>query len=47
MARDLQNAIGAKYIRVQGNFMPRGGISINPCVEMGDLELGHKLSSTL
>lgn len=36
IARDLNNAIQAKYIKVVGKFMPRGGISINPVVQLGD-----------
>lgn len=36
IARDLNNAIQAKYLKVIGKFMPRGGISINPVVQLGD-----------
>ena len=36
IARDLNNAIQAKYLKVVGKFMPRGGISINPVVQLGD-----------
>lgn len=43
IAKDLVKAIKPKYIRVQGNFSPRGGIAIVPVVELGDLELGRKL----
>ncbi len=39
IARDLNNAIQAKYIKVVGKFMPRGGISINPVVQLGDKKL--------
>lgn len=43
IARDLQNIIQAKYIRVTGKFMPRGGIAINPLVQLGDMDLYKKL----
>lgn len=43
IARDLQNVLNAKYLRVFGDFSARGGISIKPCVELGDRELGRKL----
>lgn len=43
IANDLKQAINPKYLKVQAKFMPRGGISINPAVELGDLELGRKL----
>lgn len=39
IARDLNNVIQAKYMRVVGKFMPRGGISINPVVQLGDISL--------
>ncbi len=45
IARDLNNAIQAKYIKVVGKFMPRGGISINPVVQLGDLKLYETLSN--
>lgn len=43
IADDLNKAINPKYIRVKAKFMPRGGIAINPVVELGDLNLGRKL----
>jgi 7-cyano-7-deazaguanine reductase len=42
IAKDLVKAIKPKYIKVVGNFSPRGGIAIKPIVELGDLELGKK-----
>jgi len=44
IARDLQNVLEAKYLKVEGIFSARGGISIRPKVELGDLELGKKLT---
>ena len=46
IARDLQAALGAKYLKVYGDFSPRGGISIKPTVELGDRELGRQLGVT-
>ncbi len=46
IARDLQNVLNAKYLRVYGDFSARGGISIKPCVELGDRELGRRLGVT-
>jgi len=43
IARDLQAALDAKYLRVYGDFGARGGISIKPCVELGDRQLGQEL----
>ena len=43
IATDLQSVLNAKYLKVKGNFMPRGGIAINPVVELGSIELGRKL----
>ncbi|MDD9898475.1 MAG: preQ(1) synthase [Candidatus Melainabacteria bacterium] len=43
IARDLNNAINAKYIKVVGDFMPRGGIAIKPVVQLGDLDLYRSL----
>ena len=46
IARDLQGALAAKYLRVIGYFSPRGGISIKPCIELGDRVLGRSLDET-
>lgn len=43
IATDLQSVLNAKYLKVKGKFMPRGGIAINPVVELGSIELGRKL----
>lgn len=43
IARDLQSALNAKYLRVYGDFSARGGISIKPSVELGDRKLGQEL----
>lgn len=39
IAEDLYNTIKPKYLKVLGDFMPRGGIAIRPIVELGDLTL--------
>ena len=44
IARDLNNAINAKYIKVVGDFMPRGGIAIKPVVQLGDCDLYSELA---
>jgi 7-cyano-7-deazaguanine reductase len=36
IAHDLAEAIKPKYLEVRGEFMPRGGIAINPSVRLGD-----------
>ena len=36
--KDLWKLMEPRYIEVRGNFMPRGGISINPFANMGDEE---------
>lgn len=43
IARDLSKAINPKYIKVVGDFMPRGGIAIKPVVQLGDIELYKSL----
>ena len=43
ITRDLANLLKPKFIKVTGNFMPRGGISINPQVTLGDSVLYGKL----
>lgn len=43
IAKDLFDAMQPKYIRVVGNFSPRGGIAIIPKVELGDKTLGREL----
>ena len=43
IARDLNTAMSPKYLKVQAKFMVRGGISINPSIELGDLDLGKRL----
>ncbi len=43
IANDLFEAMKPKYLRVVGDFAPRGGIAIIPKVEMGDLDLGRSL----
>ena len=35
IAKDLFDLMNPKWIEVLGNFMPRGGISINPKVRIG------------
>lgn len=42
IANDLFETIKPKYLKVMGDFMPRGGIAIKPVVELGDKELGKK-----
>lgn len=44
IARDLAEVLKPKFIQVQGNFMPRGGISICPLVRLGDTDLYSKLN---
>lgn len=39
IADDLNKAIKPKFIKVYGDFMPRGGISIRPEVKLGDMDL--------
>lgn len=39
IADDLNKVINPKYIKVVGDFMPRGGIAIKPVVQLGDIEL--------
>ncbi len=39
IATDLQKILKAKYIKVVGDFSPRGGIAIKPVVELGDKSL--------
>lgn len=36
IANDLWNLLGPKYLRVFGDFSPRGGIAIKPMVEKWD-----------
>lgn len=36
IANDLFDAMKPKYLKVEGDFMPRGGIAIKPVVELGD-----------
>lgn len=43
IANDINTAIKPKYLRVKGEFMPRGGISINPQVEIGDIDMARRL----
>lgn len=43
IAADIEAAIKPKFIRVLGDFMPRGGIAIKPDVQLGDIELYKKL----
>lgn len=38
IANDLDQAIKPKFIKVLGDFMPRGGIAIRPEVKLGDLD---------
>lgn len=40
ISNDLWNLMNPKYLRVFGNFAPRGGISIKPLVELWEKELG-------
>lgn len=39
ICKDLWNLMKPKYLRVFGNFAPRGGISIKPLVEVWEGEL--------
>lgn len=39
IANDLQELLEAKVLVVKANFMPRGGIAINPLVVLGDRNL--------
>lgn len=43
IAQDLQKILGAKVLRVIGDFMPRGGIAIKPVVVLGDKALVEAL----
>jgi 7-cyano-7-deazaguanine reductase len=43
IADDLQKILGAKFIRVYGDFMPRGGIAIRPDVKLGNIALYNAL----
>lgn len=43
IAQDLNKAMKPKYIKVVGNFSPRGGIAIIPKVELGDIDLGRSI----
>jgi len=43
IAMDLQKLLGAKVLRVVGDFMPRGGIAIKPVVILGDKALVEAL----
>ena len=43
IANDLNKTIAPKYIKVVGDFMPRGGIAIKPVVQLGDIELYKSL----
>ncbi len=45
IAEDLFNTIKPKYLKVLGDFMPRGGIAIRPIVELGDKTLSGRLSN--
>ncbi len=38
IAKDLYALMQPKWIEVRGDFMPRGGISINPVARLGDLQ---------
>ena len=44
IADDIYNAIKPKYLKVLGDFMPRGGIAIRPVVELGDTTLAKELN---
>lgn len=44
IANDLNSTLQAKYLMVQGKFQARGGISIMPLVQLGDIELYKQLS---
>lgn len=43
IASDLAQVLKPKYIKVVGDFMPRGGIAIKPCVQLGDIKLYKQL----
>jgi 7-cyano-7-deazaguanine reductase len=43
IAKDLFMVLQPKSLKVTGNFMPRGGISINPQVLLGDRVLYDRL----
>lgn len=43
IAADLNKAIKPKFLKVYGDFMPRGGISIRPEVKLGDIDLYEDL----
>ena len=42
IADDLFQTIKPKYLKVVGDFMPRGGIAIKPVVELGDKGLANE-----
>lgn len=44
IAEDLFNTVKPKYLKVLGDFMPRGGIAIRPIVELGDTSLAGKIN---
>lgn len=45
IADDIFNTIKPKYLKVLGDFMPRGGIAIRPIVELGDTSLREKINA--
>jgi 7-cyano-7-deazaguanine reductase len=42
IANDLYEAMKPKYIQVIGDFVPRGGITIRPIVELGDRDFAKR-----
>lgn len=42
IANDLWKVLEPKYLRVYGDFVPRGGLAIKPLVEKHNLEIGFR-----